>query len=82
MNDQSIEELRKTVEIVLFEDKFLPNHTMVTSAQLKDAQHAYVQLMQELEDTTTSSGYSSGYRAGWNDALFTIESHCENARKS
>jgi hypothetical protein len=72
LNDQSIEDLKKAVEAVLFEDKFLPNHTTVTPAQFKDAQNAYAQLMQELESATTSSGYSSGYRAGWNDALHTM----------
>jgi hypothetical protein len=82
MNDQSIEELRKTIETVLFEDKFLPNHTKVTSAQFKDAQYAFAQLMQELENATTSTGYSSGYRAGWNDALHTVQNHCVDEHQS
>ena len=63
--DSSIEELKKAVEAVLSR----PN-VAVTPAQSIDAQHAYTELMQKLENATTDSGYSSGYRAGWNDALF------------
>jgi hypothetical protein len=74
MNDQSIEELRKTVEAVLFSES-------VTTGKRLDAQHAYTQLMQELENATTSSGYSSGYRDGWNNALHTIRNHCIDEHK-
>jgi hypothetical protein len=77
MNDQSIEDLRKTVEVVLFGP-----HIAVTAAQGIDAKHAYIQLIQELENATTSSGYSSGYRAGWNDALHTVQNHCVDEHKS
>jgi hypothetical protein len=77
MTDQSIEELKKAVEVVLFGP-----HIAVTPAQGIDAKHAYTQLMQELENATTSSGYSSGYRAGWNAALHTIQNHCVDEHKS
>jgi cellobiose phosphorylase len=76
MNDQSIEELKKAVETVLSR----PNVTF-TPAQSFDAQHAYAQLMQELENATASNGYSSGYRAGWNDALHTVQNHCVDEHK-
>ena len=75
MNDQSIKDLKEVVEAVLFSES-------VTTGRRLDAQHAYTQLMQELENATTSSGYSSGYRAGWNDALHTIQNHCVDEHKS
>lgn len=67
MSDQQIEDWRKTVENMLF------SAGSVTEAIRIDAQHAFAQLMQELEHVQSNSGYSSGYRAGWNDA---IDSSC------
>jgi len=69
--DSSIKELEAIVEAVLFGES-------ATIGRRLDAQHAYTELMQKLENATTDSGYSSGYRAGWNDALHTIQNHCVN----
>jgi hypothetical protein len=71
MNDQPIEAYKKVVEAVLF-------GTTATNVKKLDAQYAFTQLMQELENATTSSGYSSG----WNDALHTIQNHCVDEHKS
>ena len=71
MSDQQIEDWRKTVENMLF------SAGSVTEAMRIDAQYAFAQLMQELEHVQSNSGYSSGYRAGWNDALEEIKSTLE-----
>ena len=67
--DSSIKKLKSMVEAVLFGES-------VTTGRRLDARHAYTELMQKLENATTDSGYSSGYRAGWNNALHTIQNHC------
>ena len=72
--DSSIRELEAIVEAVLFSES-------VTTGRRLDAQHAYTELMQKLENATTDSGYSSGYRAGWNDALFALEKYCKDVKK-
>ena len=75
MNENySIKELEAIVEAVLF-------CTSVNTGRRLDAQHAYTELMQRLENVTKDSGYSSGYRAGWNDALHTIQNHCVDEHK-
>lgn len=73
--DSSIKELEAIVKAVLFSEN-------VTPAWRLRAKHAFAKLMQELENATTSSGYSSGYRAGWNNALHTIQNHCVDEHKS
>ena len=58
MNDQFIKELKEAVEAVLFCES-------ITVGKRLNGQHAFAQLMQALENATTSSNYSSGYHAGW-----------------
>ena len=62
-----IEDWRRVVETMLFSDG------SVTEELRIDAQNAFAQLMQELEDAKNETRYSYGYRAGWNDA---IDSSC------
>jgi hypothetical protein len=75
MTDQPIEAYKKVVEAVLFD-------ATATNVKRLDAQYAFAQLMQELKDATTSSGYFYGYRAGWNAALHMVQNHCVDERKS
>ena len=71
MSDQQIEDWRRVVENMLF------SSGSVTEALRLDAQHAFAQLMQELEDSKNGTYYSSGFRAGWNDALEEIKGTLE-----
>lgn len=65
MSDQQIEDWRRVVENMLF------SSGSVTEALRLDAQHAFAQLMQELENSKDGTYYSSGYKTGWRNAMGT-----------
>ena len=45
-----------------------------------DGLHSEIRELNNKLDTT-DSGYSSGYHAGWNDAISVLEKHCNDPKR-